>query len=35
MNVAYDYDIRIGDYFRMTLYFVGSALKIKVPLKVV
>ena len=35
MNVVDDYEIRIKDYCRMTLYLAGSALKIKVPLKIV
>ena len=35
MTVVDDYDIQIRDYYRMTLYFIGNALKIKVPLKVV
>ena len=29
------YEIQIRDYYRMTLYLVGSALKIKVSLKIV
>ena len=35
MNVLDDYKIQIRDYFRMTLYLVGSAFKINVPLKIV
>ena len=35
MNALDDYDIQIRDYYRMTLYLAGNALKIKVPLKVV
>ena len=34
MNVIDNYDIHIRDYCRMTLYLVGSALKIKIPLQV-
>ena len=35
MNMIDDYDIQIRDNCRLTLYLVGSALKIKIPLKVV
>lgn len=35
MNALDDYKIQIKDYCRMTLYLVGSALKRKVPLKIV
>ena len=35
MNAVDDYNIRIRDYCRMTLYLASSGLKIKVPLKVV
>lgn len=35
MNAVDDYEICIRDYCRMTLYFVGSALKMKVPLNIV
>jgi hypothetical protein len=35
MNIVDDYDIRIRDYCRMTLYLERSSFKIKVPLKVV
>ena len=35
MNVVDDYDIQIRDYCRMTLYLAGSALKIKITLKLV
>lgn len=33
MNVVDDYDIKIRDYCRMTLYLEEKVIKVKVPLK--
>lgn len=35
MNAIDDYDVRIRDYYRTTLYLVEKVLKMKIPLKVV
>ena len=35
MNSIDDYDVKIRDYFRMTLYLVEKELKMKIPLKAV
>ena len=35
MNTIDDYDVHIRDYCRMNLYLKESALKIKIPLKIV